>query len=377
MKKILIHSVAPGVGTGYGGQAAQLGDHLSAAGYDVAYSAYAGIQSMVFSFHECPVYPGGVRPYGQDVLKLHAKHFGADLVITLLDVWALGSRAMEGLPVACWTPLDAKRITAADSYTFKRSGAVPVAMSRHGERVLSEAGLAPLYVPHGLDAETFRPLEDPQAQRESMGLGDRFVIFINAQNLPTERKGWYEQFRAFAALVKAHPDAALVAHTIPDIEDSPDLKGMAEYLGIPSRSIFWTDAYPQRLGSVSAAELAGTYGAAHLYTQCSWGEGFGLCIVESQLCGVPAVATDCSSMPEVCDGWLVEGQDVWNGAHRAEWCVPNIAAIRRVYDRAYRRAGPYQAKAQGARKFAMRYEQDHVFETYWRPALAEIEKRIA
>jgi glycosyltransferase involved in cell wall biosynthesis len=371
MKKLLLHSVFPGAGTGYGQQCAVWAPRLASLGYEVAISAFAAPprHASATDWNGHTVYQGGGDLYGRDALPGNARHFGADLVITLCDPWALGPEAMSGLPVACWTPVDCEPLGRADHIALTRGGAKAIAMSRHGERMLADAGHRPCYVPHGVDSSVFRPpAEPPEDLRRQLGLGGRFVIGIVATNKDDRRKGWWEQLSAFARLHARHPDTALIAHTIPAQKGGLDLRSVAADLGI-ARAVLWGDGLRGSLGEVSQEQLARTYGAMHLFSLCSLGEGFGLPLAEAQLCGVPAVATNASAMAEVCGGWLAGGQEQYHIAHKARWKVPSIPEIARVYEKAYQRGAAWQAKKTAARDHAMQYDADTVLNRHWKPAL--------
>jgi glycosyltransferase involved in cell wall biosynthesis len=351
---------------------------LASLGYEVAISAFAAPpkHTGATEWNGHAVYPGGSDLYGRDVLQGHARHFGADLVLTLCDPWALGPEAMSGLPVACWTPVDCEPLGRADHIALTRGGAKTIAMSRHGERMLRDAGHRPFYVPHGIDSSVYRPPdEDPEDLREQLGLGGKFVIGIVATNKDDRRKGWWEQLSAFARLHAKHPDTALIAHTIPVQRGGLDLRSVASGLGI-ARAVLWGDGRRGSLGEVSQQQMARTYGAMHLLSGCSLGEGFGLPLAEAQLCGVPAVATNASAMADVCGGWLVDGQEQYHIAHKARWKVPAVPDIARVYEKAYQRGAAYQAKASRAREHALQYDADTVLTRYWKPVLAELEARL-
>src|SRR5215472_7704275 len=155
--KILIHTNHPDVGSGYGSQARDLIPRLGNAGHDVAISAFYGCQSRMSTWRGFPVYPSGDLQYGSDVVGMHAIHFGADLILTLMDQWALEQATMTAKKVACWMPVDAWPLSRHD--LNKLPGRIPVTFSRFGQQQLLEAGLKPLYVPHGIDTEFWRPPE--------------------------------------------------------------------------------------------------------------------------------------------------------------------------------------------------------------------------
>jgi glycosyltransferase involved in cell wall biosynthesis len=377
--KILWHSNSPAVGTGYGQQTALFVPLLAALGHEIAISAFFGQQGAPGEWHGFTVYPSGRHPYGSDVLPQHAKHFGADIVITLMDVWALDAEPLQGLPLAHWLPVDtddgdglqARGLSLRDHVALKATSGIPIAMSRHGARMLVKSGHNALYVPHGVDASVFRP----QRQRPE-AFGDRFVIGMNAANASkADRKAWTVQLAAFAKLHRRHPDALLYAHTIANDDRGINLKGIARDLGI-SGAVAWTDEYAMTAGTLTPAQLAAATAAWDLYSGCSKAEGFGIPVMEAQACGVPSVVTDGSAMSEVGCGWKVQGEPEWSRLHAAWWRTPRIADVAKVYERAYERGPAYHAKATKAREHALAYDAARVTADHWKPALEALEERL-
>lgn len=375
--RILWHSVAPWVPTGYGSQTALWVPRIASLGHDVAISAFSGLSGGPSEWQGFRVYPGGAaqHAYGGDVIGLHAAHWRADLVITLMDFWAMPHDTLAGLHVAPWMPVDCQPLSIMDWNRLAAASEIakisPVAMTRFGERQITEAGWRPLYVPHGIDTSVFRPPADREALRREMGVSDRFVIMMNASNVDkaADRKAWFEQMAAFAQFHARHPDALLMAHTMMSTPAGLDLEGMAERLGCAG-AVKFTPPYLMTSGLLTPADLARAYGAADLYSGCAKAEGFGLPIIEATACGTPAVVTDWSAMPEVGGpAWRVPGHRFWAEGHKADWRAPDITAIVRAYEKAYQRGAPYHAKKGAAREHALAYDADRVLTQHWKPAL--------
>lgn len=380
--RLLVHS--PGVNpTGYGQQTALWVPLLASLGHEVAISAYHGVRTGMGEWNGHTVYPSGADIHGADVLPHHARHFGADLVIALMDAWALDLPPDHGLPLAWWMPVDCdgggglqeRGLGLPDHVRLTACGGVPVAMSRHGEAMLRRAGHDPLYVPHGVDTTVWKPPEDREAIRRALGVDDAFVIGINAANVDKTRKGWPEQLAAFAKLHRRHPDTVLVAHTLKKVPGGLNLPEIARDLGIDG-AVRWSDQYLLSAGLITPEMLAATTGAWDLYSGCSYAEGFGLPVLEAQACGVPAVVTDGSAMAEVGAGWKVPGEPSWAQNHAAWWRKPSIDGICRAYEKAYERGASYQAKKAKAREHALGYDAQRVLTEFWKPALEELAARL-
>jgi glycosyltransferase involved in cell wall biosynthesis len=270
-------------------------------------------------------------------------------------------------------PVDCDTLGAADERMLRASGAVPVAMSRHGERQLAKAGLPPLYIPHAADLQVFRPPEDRDALREKWSVAGRFVIGINGANKDSLRKGYAEQFLAFSRFRARHPEALLLVHALPQQPGNQlDLTVLARRLGIEAAVLF-SDQYKYVTGLLSPRDLADWYGALDILSACSYAEGFGIPLLEAQACGTPVVTTDASAMTELKGpGWLVSGEPYWNPVHEAWWVKPSVKAIERAYEKAYQHAA---SKRAAARAFALPYDADAVLLDHFKPALDAIAER--
>jgi glycosyltransferase involved in cell wall biosynthesis len=362
--------------TGYGQQTALLAPRLRDAGHEVAISAFWGLAGGPMEWEGIPVYPSGNDLYGNDILPGHARHFGADLVITLMDMWVLSPDLLSALPVACWMPVDTDPLGRANRVVLTAApSVVPIAMSAFGRDRLAEAGFRPCYVPHGIDTSVFAPPADREACRAALGVTGKFVIGINAANKDTFRKGYPEQFAAFARFHARHPDTALAVHALTAAPGAPDLRGLAAHLGI-SDAVVPAPQYEYLAGLITPMQMASWYGALDLYSGCSFAEGFGLPLVEAQASGVPVVVTDAASMTELCGaGWKAGGERLWYAVQQAWWVKPSIDAIARMYEKAYTDRKVLAAKAARARDFALAYDADLVFAKHWGPVLDELAER--
>lgn len=387
--KILWHSVAPWVGTGYGMQTAQATPRIHKMGHDVAISAYYGLAGTTLEWEGMKVYPQFAEGYGVDIVVPHAlHHFGAGpghdfrnftaagWIITLGDVWVFQAPLLQDMSVAAWVPIDHETIPPVVRQWFDQNNAVPIAMSQFGHKRLVESGLEhALYVPHAIDTNVFRPGDKDEA-RERAGLPkDAFVVAMVAANYGKDaaRKAFYEQILAFAQLHAKHPDAVLALHTnVSSPRQGVDIHRLLDDAGLPKTAYVISDQYRMRIG-VPAEAVADIYRAADVLTNTSWGEGFGVTIVEAQACGTPVVVTDTTSMPELCgSGWLVDTEPWWHDSMAAWARKPLIGSIVESYEQAYSKARDTEVRAR-AFAFAQDYDADLVAEKFWRPALSKLE----
>lgn len=377
--RVLVHSNAPWCPTGYGIQTRLFSERLKAGGLDVAISAYHGLNGAPITADGTRVFPGGRDPFGNDVVCGHAiQHFEGDLrgglVLGFTDAWVLEPNVWGNLNAVYWLPVDHDPVPPRVLQAVRDSGAVPLAMSRHGERLLTEAGLHPLYCPHAVDTEALRPM-DRQAALQVTGLPrDRFIVGMVAANkgFPS-RKSFPEAIEAFGRLLKKHGDALLYLHTEAiGVHDGVNLPRLLADLDIPPTAVHFCDQYRYACLHYNDAYMRAAYSSMDVLLSPSAGEGFGVPIVEAQACGTPVIVSDFTAMTELCGaGWLVGGQRVRTTQESWQLC-PSIDEIACMLEAAYDHAG---ALRDSAREFAISYDADAVAVKHMVPALQEAARR--
>jgi glycosyltransferase involved in cell wall biosynthesis len=374
MARILWHSVAPWAPSGYAMQTAIWLKQLEKMGHEVVLSSYWGLSGAPTQWEGIMVLPGFGASYCSTSMFEHYKMVQPDLVITLGDVWVLDPSLLKQMPVVHWLPSDCRPMSLADRGVVNASGAKLMAMSRFGYENFLRAGYDPVYCPHGIDTELFSP-QDRKTLREAMGISeDDFVIGLNGANNDAIRKGHPEQFLAFAKFLSIRPDAILAVHSGIHQDGGQDLEALAENLGITDR-IRVVDQYRYHGGLIQPPEIAEWYNVIDVLSSCSFGEGFGLPIMEAQSCGVPVITTNASSMPELNPhGISVGGQPFWNGVHKAWWVKPNIGEMVTAYEKAYEMR--HDVPRDKLRAFAKEYDADTVAEKFMGPAVEELLEKV-
>jgi glycosyltransferase involved in cell wall biosynthesis len=374
----LFHSNSPNAPSGYGTQAAVNVPRIAALGHDLSISAPYSFGGQPLEWNGF-LLEGAVRDQcGNDIMLARYQYHNADLLLTLCDPFGLlaCARDLAQVNAAFWFPVDCDPAGEADVTVLRDSQAIPVAMSRFGERILRAEGADPLYVPHSIETGRWSP-GPAGPYRESAGIGpDVFVIGINAMNRDKIRKGLTEQMMAFARFHATHPGSVLSLNTAPVGKPGLNLAGMAARLGITA-AVRFPDDYSYAAGLIGTDQMITWYRGLDILSNCSYGEGFGLPALEAQACGIPVVVTDCSALTELCGaGWLVSGTDFWAPDSGAMWKRPDVDDIVCAYETAY---GAWEAgtlpKTQ-AWEFAAQFDADRVAAVYWKPVLAEIEARI-
>ena len=374
MSRILIHSNAPWVPSGYGKQAGHLGRVLTSGGNEVIFSAFSGLGGAPIIWQNHPVLPNGMYEFGIDTLIPHIQSTEADLTIALMDVWKLAPIAEElkNHNMAAWLPVDCTPLSKLDEQFLNRSGVKPIAMSLFGRDQIKDAGFKPLYAPHVVDRITFAPRTDEERSklREEQGVADRFVIGMCAANNDTIRKGFPEQFAAFKQFHDRHPEAMLWLHTVPHTARGLSLGRLMMDMGIDSSAVRVTDSYPQVTGQFTEDLMADWYSCLDVLSNASYAEAFGVPLIEAQACGTPVVTTDGSAMQENSGaGWAVGGDRFWNHVHGAWWVRPNVREIRNAYEDAYMNAA---GQREAAAHFAAGFDVADAGVDYWDDLVAEL-----
>jgi glycosyltransferase involved in cell wall biosynthesis len=390
IERILIWSVDPRAPTAYGQQCGLLADALTAAGYDVAIGAMvARPKDEGRPWHGMQVWSVRDGRHGATHLKAKIRRHRADLVLMLFDSFMLDARLVneiteEGCAVGYWAPVDGVNVRCGGLPILYRGmlrlapRAVPIAMSRFGERLFREDGFDPLYVPHMLDPAFYESYDKAELREDSGIPADAFVITLCAANSDLVRKNFTGQFDAFGRA--AEDNWLLLVHS--DIQhpqkntNSWDLDWLAAYYGIADKVRF-PDPDRYAAARYTPADLAAWYTMGDLHTQCTMAEGFGIPALEAQACGLPVVATDGSAMTELAGpGWRIPSEPFMSPLIRAEWMNPPRALIANTYRQAAA-MHPDSRAALGAeaREFAAQYSTGRVMADYWLPALKELENR--
>jgi glycosyltransferase involved in cell wall biosynthesis len=377
--KLLWHANFSGRGSGYFTQSETVVPRIRDLGHELTISSYPTGRHEWWKGIE--VLPPYADVSGNDMLYQHAAHaFGAaedGVVIALCDAWILQPQVLEKLKAAIWAPIDHEPPPPAVLQTFLSAPAtVPIAMSKHGEEQMRRAGLDPLYVPHMIDTEVFKP-QDRREAREALGLPeDAFVIgvvAVNQQYGQHSRKAYPQIMEAFARFSRLHDDALLYLHTdVLGVRDGVDLLAMAHQLRISHERLRIVDQYAYRVG-IPVEHMVTTYNAFDVLLNPSFGEGFGLPIVEAQACGVPAIVTDFGAMRETCGvGWKVDCDPFYTGFQSWQR-VPRVDSIVDALNAA---KGTAHGRSKEARKFVERTYSPEVVMPVWEKALATLGERL-
>lgn len=384
-RAILWFSNSPWAATGYGQQTAQVTTRLKEAGHKVAIASNYGLEGTVGDWHGIKHFSRGFDLYSNDVAPAHMMAWAHEnpghdpLLVTLFDTWVLKGKQWDMVDqVASWVPIDHTPAPPDVVAWCSKPNVTPIAMSKFGKAMLERHDLQTLYVPHAIDTNIFKPTKSIAGSqgeitaRQFMEIPeDAFIVGMNSANKGGKqglnRKAFPEAFLAFGMWAQKHSDAVLYVHT----EDRGAMGGinlpeLAKSCGIEDRQIKFVDQYAYRSG-IPQEVLAAIYTSMDVLLQPSLGEGFGIPAIEAQACGTRLIVNNATAQPElVGDGWVCEGQPVWDDAQKSWWLTPSVPSMIEMLESAYQAGGGHSSKAI---EFAKTYDADVVFRDYWVPAL--------
>jgi hypothetical protein len=256
-------------------------------------------------------------------------------------------------------------------------------MSLYGQRKLQEAGVAAHYVPHGVDSGIFKLADQAQA-RQAIGAPDdgRFIAgMVLANKGAPSRKAFHEQIHAFARFHRRHPDSMLYLHTDMAGLFGENIAHICDLAGLTAGDYAVVDQMAYIEGQITEEHMANVYAAMDVTLNATRGEGFGIPIMESQMCGTPVIVGDWTSMSELCLGetsqTVEHSATVYTPLGGCQF-IPSVDSIDAALETAYQRRKTTRGKKarRALRKLAMAYDADAVVENYWAPVLQAIEAEL-
>ena len=169
------------------------------------------------------------------------------------------------------------------------------------------------YVPHGINSDTYKPVEVPKEFKDRLTLNEdfEFVAFWMNRNIrrkqPSDVIWAFEKFRQ--KLPKDKQDkVCLIMHTNPIDGNGTDLTKVQEKIAPDAKVIFSTERVDQE-------KLNWIYNVADVTINIAGNEGFGLTTAESIMAGTPAIINvtgglqDQLGLRKKSDGKLFTAED--------------------------------------------------------------------
>jgi len=143
--------------------------------------------------------------------------------------------------------------------------------------------------------------------------------------------------KAFNDLIQNNKEISLV------IVGAQDPKFVDESINIAGRGFTCDDKKTIFTGQVSIAELISLYNGAKLFVFPSFGEGFGLPVLEAMACGTPVLCSNKTALPEIAEGvaemFNPDKQEEFNA--RLNELINNNALLEKMGSAGPRRSAQY------------------------------------
>lgn len=385
--RILWHSVAPWVTTGYGVVSKYFLSGLMNRGFVLFASAFYGLQSPGhINWNGINVLPNEILPndsLGFNSVREHYKRFQCELGIFMSDFWVSSSFTKVVDNSLIYTPIDMenypdKWLDILKQYKWR---AIP---SQHGVNELKKNGIESVYVPHGVNTKVYRPL-DKKICRQSFSIEeDKFIIGIVAGNKDREpRKAWDTNFLAIKKFFEQNKDAEkdtiVMIHTNPIDNRGRNLVELAKQIGI-EKNIIWNDRYLTNVFGTPEESMARFYNLFDTFLLLSRREGFCIPVLEAQACGVPCILNKFSAMIERNDngrcGWLCKPATMTYTPINSMTSIPDADEGADALEEAYNKPNTRDMYAKRSLEYARRQTWDIALDKHFIPLLEQIGEEV-
>lgn len=316
----------------------------------------------------------GSNPYGVDTALPYYQAIQPDVIITNMDIWVMPPEVTSQMSYAAWAPIDHDPVPRGILQSLATSKYV-MSYSQWGANLLKDCGVDAHYVPCSADSTEYKPMPQAEARR-ALGIDPTayLVSIVAANKDPGDRKGFGEAIQGFAKLAQKHDDAKLYIHS--NWTGPIDITNLCDRCGLSSAQVTRPDMLAYLSGQYDDAYMRLVYAASDVLLNVSKSEGFGLPILEAQMCGTPVILSDFSTSRELCfAGWLVEGQRQWSIGADSWRLAVYVDKVADALEEAYSQRGNEVLRRQ-ARNGALAFDTYEVHKKYWRPALQEIEEIV-
>ncbi len=382
-------SDSPNHTTGYGVTTRHLTDRMVKDGHEVFVfapgAAHHGLYELPNGVTQLTSEFGDDR-WGNGTINHLIAEFRPDLIITWLDAQGLESYAWTDVPVYMWAPIDTWPTPTHELGILSRARKV-MSPSEWGVKILADTDMEADYIPCGIDLDNY--LISPEGRtrwRNQMRpeiTEDTFLVGMVGLNTGSpDRKGYGFAFDVMDQFAKKHDDVRFYLHTnaeggggainLIDLRAEMHLEDVICFskptMSVPQKPLFMRDMY----------------NAFDAMLHCGMCEGFGMPLVEAQACGTPIVFNSCTSMTELVQvGYPAEPLCDMIVSTCTRIALPSVPNMLEQLERAYvdwkaqRKLSEEKRNAlhrEKIRSTVLRFDQDTIYDTRWRPLLAEAPK---
>ncbi len=254
-------------------------------------------------------------------------------------------------PILAYMPIDGYE--NPEHWNILGSRVKRIAMTHFGQQSMPEAPV----IWHGVDTDVFKPRNKKEAKRELGFDPDRFLVLRVDKN--SLRKDYPDTWRALKPVMMRHTDIDVHFHCLPRAGDGYNLMAFMGGDTVIRDRVQFSPALTGYSGW-NVEMLAKLYAAADLFVSTSWGEGFGLTLLEAMACGTPVIATDCSAITEVVGpgGVLLPSAGFIPSPMGQLQCLPDVPAFTAAIERLYSAGGVRRKLGEAAIEQASKFSWD-------------------
>ena len=312
--------------------------------------------------------------------------FKPDVVIAMGDEWMVDYLykipIRDNFKLIHEVPIDGEPIPRQWARDFKTAD-VLISMSEYGKRVIQDAdkNCNVTVLPRGIDTSVFTKINAPKEMLRKSYMPTaqgRFVVGVF--NRFQDRKQIGRAVEAFAKFISdgKHKDCDLYLHL--DMNDAFSVSqkktldgefGLIERYGIRDRIIVNKDITVEK--GVTSDVLNALYNCCNVYLSTTQGEGYGLTVAEALACGLPCIATNYTTIPELLGrdgsrGLLAKVQTYITGMYNIERALVDTDDVARLLEKLYRSPSLRKQIGDNARQ--------HIQQTRWDTIIKQWEKLI-
>ncbi|MCW4018195.1 MAG: glycosyltransferase family 4 protein [Candidatus Bathyarchaeota archaeon] len=382
--RILWHSVAPWIASGYGKTTKEICTRLPKYGFKVIISAYYGAEPGGIPPYQVPVLPSKEGSFGIASAARYCRQYNVDMGLLFTDWWAFSDFPKIIPHATLYGPMD-QMSYPEEIMSFTREYYKIIGLCKWQQKCLADAGIKSDYIYHGVDTNVFKPT-NKKNERKKFGINeDDIFIFgtIAANGDKEDRKSHSRSMKAMKYFLDQNPDVKNIIwlyHTSPTDSRGMPLLSIAHKLGLDKIIRFMDPNMANTM--LTEEDLASLMNCFDVHLLCSKREGFGMPILETQACGVPNICHDATSMTELVKGhgWLCKslshGLNFETTPINTETASPDVYDIASCIEDAY--FHPDKVKKYGAdsRTFALPFDWDDLVKNRWVPILDELSDKI-
>lgn len=393
--RIILVANAPWMQSAYSDQMYSLARRLVDDGHKVWWMPNCGFYGGAIEYKGIEILPSETADSdGNDIIGYHVMATGADIVMTLADVFEMPKYGGSDFRWIAYLPVDKTKVDQHTAAYLKRAWRIWTP-SQYGVERLAEAGLFARHIPHGVEKEFIEPIPDDGVKffKHMHGIDeDAYLVGSVGMNAYYPgRKGMERLMAAFKQFTLNHSDdkMTLYLHTNPKGERGAlDLSMLArEHFDLSLDQLRFPDPYNYHLGYPKRT-LAAMYKALDIYVQPTGGEGFGVPVIEAQAQGTLVIASDNSCMREIIfdgAGTFVPMSD-WYFATPSggKYGLVSIEGLTEALEEAYapnpkfagERISDMTELQQVAQMKVGPLHWDRLWHSHWKPFFADVEAEI-